>query len=178
MGKLRRIGIDGPPEDEPKSTVVNFPGTTPKKKKGNKGEMTQAKYLPEEADTELFKVVALGSASTAKMPVTRFIRAMIEADGFLARAASKLGIHYSTLKKYMKENPKLKTLAEDIQEMLLDLAESQLKKSIKSGNLGAIQYYLNCKGRHRGWISDPKQIPTTEKTPVFVFKKAEAKKVG
>lgn len=180
MGKLRRVGLNGNGGEgkiaRPNLHVVPFPAG---KGKAEETDFTKVKYQPEAFNSDLFQVISLGSSSSGrKIPLTKFVRALIEADGFLARAAAKMGIHYSTLKKHMKEYPKLKQLVEDINEMMLDLTESRLKAQIKAGNLGAIQYYLNCKGRHRGWISDPKALQPQERTPVFIFKKAEGRKAS
>ena len=81
-------------------------------------------------------------------------RAIIQADGYITRAARILKLNYATLKKLIEKTPSLKALLTEVIESTNDLAESKLKQQIAAGNLAAIIFQLKCKARHRGWIED------------------------
>lgn len=49
------------------------------------------------------------------------------------------------------KNPKFKQKCDEILDGLIDYAESALIIAIKRGSLGAICYFLNNKGKRRGW---------------------------
>jgi hypothetical protein len=91
-------------------------------------------------------------ARTDKFTIDEIARALDECKGFITLAAKRLGCHYSTITTYIKKNPKLEIIVKNIQESHLDNAEFQLLKKINAGDLGAICFYLKCKGKHRGYM--------------------------
>lgn len=78
--------------------------------------------------------------------------ALEETKGFLTLAAKRLGCHYTTIQQYIKKFPELKDIVLHIQESHLDSAEFALLKKINQGDLGAICFYLKCKGKQRGYV--------------------------
>jgi|SRR3989344_1300038 len=79
--------------------------------------------------------------------------ALTATGGFVSSAAVKLNCNPSTLyANYFKKYPGLETHLKDIREEYLDLAESELIKKVRTGDLGAICFYLKCQGKQRGWI--------------------------
>ena len=57
------------------------------------------------------------------------------------------------LKRLLGERyPELEDLRDEIDEATLDLAESGMKGHLKSKNLDAIKYYLERKGKGRGYV--------------------------
>ena len=73
--------------------------------------------------------------------------------------------HYDWLDKSDTYKKEIKELEND----LLDLAEGELLKLIKSGDRSSIFYYLNNKGRERGYM--PKtELQHTLKTEKGIFK--------
>ena len=76
-------------------------------------------------------------------------------DGNIQQCAILLGLSYSVLYKWLKNNPQLWMLRQEIIDKNLDECESQLMSLIKAGNLGAIMFYLKCQGKRRGWIEKP-----------------------
>lgn len=67
-------------------------------------------------------------------------------------------IHY----EWMKEDPEYKAAIDDISEMAIDFAESQLHKKINGGDTASILFYLKCKAKARGYI-ERSEIESTHK---------------
>lgn len=72
--------------------------------------------------------------------------------GWLSVTAKALHIPLRTLEYIICEKyPSLQDTVMECTEMYNDLAESQVVKSIKRGELDACKYWLNNKGKGRGW---------------------------
>jgi hypothetical protein len=52
----------------------------------------------------------------------------------------------------MKQDDVYKESVEDIENIALDFAESQLHKQIKEGNTSGTIFYLKTKGKRRGYV--------------------------
>lgn len=78
--------------------------------------------------------------------------AIRKAGGFISHAAKQLGISQPALSKRIGRSARLKQVLDDTREQYLDLAESKLLKKIQDEDLGAICFYLKCKGKERGYI--------------------------
>lgn len=79
---------------------------------------------------------------TIKMGLSRFVS--------VYQIAAKIGCGYSTLKKYIKENPELLEVQEDAQKGELEYVKGKLLSKISAGSLGAMCFYLERKG---GWTN-------------------------
>lgn len=84
--------------------------------------------------------------------------------GFISYAAEALGVTHSAISQRVKRSAHLQKVVYDIQESCLDLAETKLLGKIKSGDLGAICFYLKCKGKKRGYIEKQQFEDVTPKT--------------
>jgi len=85
------------------------------------------------------------------------IKALTESLGNIALACKKLEISRQTYYNILKEDLNFVKEVNEIQETALDFVESKLMKAIEKGNITAIIYFLNNKGRMRGYsygISD------------------------
>ncbi len=58
----------------------------------------------------------------------------------------------STFYRYYKTDDEFKKAVDDIGEIALDIAESEMWKLIKDGNVPMILFYLKCKGKNRGYV--------------------------
>jgi len=59
----------------------------------------------------------------------------------------------STISNWTRGSKDFAALRKEIEESMIDLAESKLMEMIKKGdNLGAICFFLKCKGKHRGYV--------------------------
>jgi len=72
--------------------------------------------------------------------------------GFTTYAAKRLGVTYQAIHARIKRSPYLQRTLIEIRESYLDLTEHALIKKIKSDDLGAICFFLKCKGKERGYV--------------------------
>jgi hypothetical protein len=83
-------------------------------------------------------------------------RAMVEAMeqslGVVTTACKKVGIGRTTYYEYYNTDSKFKAEIDDLQNVAIDFAESQLHKQIKDGNTSATIFYLKTKGKSRGYV--------------------------
>jgi len=83
-------------------------------------------------------------------------KAMVEALekslGIVTTACKQVGIARSTHYEWMESDPEYKAAVEDISEIAIDFAESQLQRRIKDGSDTAIIFYMKTKGKRRGYI--------------------------
>ena len=82
---------------------------------------------------------------------TRFIKALTGTFGYIMPACRQCNIAHSTVYRWMQDDPEFSRKVREAQNVQLDVAEFQLAKLINEGNPQAIMYYLNNKGRDRGW---------------------------
>jgi hypothetical protein len=72
--------------------------------------------------------------------------------GVVTTAVRQVGIARSTFYKWLSEDEDFKREVDDIQEIALDFAESQLHKQIKEGSTTATIFLLKTKGKRRGYV--------------------------
>lgn len=80
------------------------------------------------------------------------IQALEKHLGVVTTACKTVGIDRTTHYRWLKEDESYKEATEDIENVSLDFAESQLLKQIKDGNTTATIFYLKTKGKKRGYI--------------------------
>jgi len=80
------------------------------------------------------------------------LEALEKSLGVVTTAVRQVGISRSTFYKWMTEDLEFKNQVEDIQEIALDFAESQLHKQIKDGSTAATIFLLKTKGKKRGYV--------------------------
>ena len=92
----------------------------------------------------------------------QIVQAIDTKNGNITEAAKGLNISRATLYNYVNASPTLQEATHQTRESLLDFAESQLKKNIEAGKETSLIYFMNCKGRHRGY-GNFKQIEIIDK---------------
>ncbi len=145
------------------------------RKKERADQIAQKTQEMEEKDqlsaTELRVKKEAGKLKVHTIPPTteEIAQALENKMGFIAHAAQVLGWSTTWLLRRIKNDPDLQEQLNDIRNIKLDFAESQLEKLIKGGNLTAIIYFLKCKGSDRGWNNDNAKGDTRrdEKPAVF-----------
>jgi len=80
------------------------------------------------------------------------IAALEQTLGVVTTACTKADIPRSTFYKWYNEDLSFKKDVDDIQNITLDFAESQLFKQIKDNNTTATIFFLKTKGKNRGYI--------------------------
>lgn len=66
-------------------------------------------------------------------------------------ACKSIGLARSTFYEWLKDDS-FKQAVNEIQEVAIDFAESQLHKQIADGNTSATIFYLKTKGKKRGFV--------------------------
>jgi|TARA_Y100000033_G_C2752387_1_gene114606 predicted DNA-binding transcriptional regulator AlpA len=80
------------------------------------------------------------------------LEALEQSLGVVTSACKKIGIGRTTFYGWLKEDPEFKKQVDDISNIALDFAESQLHQQIKKGNTSATIFYLKTKGKKRGYV--------------------------
>jgi hypothetical protein len=86
------------------------------------------------------------------LTISQIDNGMRATGGFLTYTAKKLGVTYNAIYARIQKSPQLKRTQAEIQESYLDLTEHSLIKKIKDEDLGAICFFLKCKGKSRGYV--------------------------
>jgi hypothetical protein len=63
-----------------------------------------------------------------------------------------VGVGRTTYYEYYNTDPDFKKEIDELSNVALDFAESQLHKQIKEGNTSATIFYLKTKGKERGYV--------------------------
>lgn len=80
------------------------------------------------------------------------IEALEKTLGVVTLACKQVGIDRTTFYRYVKEDEEFAAAVRDVDEVVLDFAESQLHKQIRENNTAATIFYLKTKGKKRGYI--------------------------
>ena len=72
--------------------------------------------------------------------------------GVVTSACKSVGIARQTHYEWMKEDILYKTAVDELSDVAIDFAESQLHKQIREGNSTATIFFLKTKGKKRGYI--------------------------
>lgn len=98
--------------------------------------------------------------------------ALHKSGGFVSQAAKGLNVTASNVYARIKKSARLQEVKREIDESYLDVAEHRLIKEIGEGNLGAICFYLKCKGKQRGYV-EKQQIEMNQQGPIVIETTAE-----
>ena len=80
------------------------------------------------------------------------IKAMEKCLGVVSIACKVVGIDRATHYRWMKSDSEYKEIIDDVENLVIDFAESQLHKQIQDGNTAATIFYLKTKGKPRGYV--------------------------
>ena len=90
------------------------------------------------------------------------IEALEKSLGIVTTAAKVAGIERTTHYRWIREDPEYAADVEDISNVALDFAESQLHKRIKGESDTAIIFFLKTKGKNRGYVEKREVDHTTK----------------
>ncbi len=79
------------------------------------------------------------------------VKAVRGSGGFVTEIARRIGCTRATIYKYKRQYKAIADAIFEEKEHLLDTAESELLKKIKSGNMTGIIFYLKTQGYKRGY---------------------------
>jgi hypothetical protein len=80
------------------------------------------------------------------------IEALEKSLGVVTTACKTVGISRQTHYEWLKEDEQYRKAVDDISDVALDFAESQLHKQIQNGEVSSTIFYLKTKGKKRGYI--------------------------
>lgn len=80
------------------------------------------------------------------------LEALEKSLGVVTTACKSVGLDRGTFYRYYNEDAAFKALVDDLENVALDFAESQLHKQIQRGEVSSTIFYLKTKGKHRGYI--------------------------
>jgi ACT domain-containing protein len=106
------------------------------------------------------------------------LKALEKSMGIVSKACKIVDLDRSTFYKYYNEDEEFKNDVDNMQDYVLDFAESKLLENIKDKKETSIIFYLKTKGRKRGYIEKIEQDITTKgkeigHTPVINFVKSD-----
>lgn len=81
----------------------------------------------------------------------KFIEALMKSGGVLKPACEALHMSRQTVLDWRKADPDFDKACGEAIEVFLDEAEGKLYAAVRRGNLKAIKYFLDRKGRSRGY---------------------------
>lgn len=105
----------------------------------------------------------------AKVTDAQLKKAITDADGVLSEVARALGIDRKTVYNRIEQSEDLQATVEQARETLTDVAEFELGKAIRAGNMTAIIFHLKGSptGRKRGY-SERTEITGLDGGPIVV----------
>ena len=95
-----------------------------------------------------------------------FLSAFIPKAGIIYEVCEAAGIARRTYQVWRKEDQEFHSAICEMEEQLLDLAESKLMAKIKEGNMTAVIFFLKCKGKARGYI-ERQEVTGADGSPLY-----------
>ncbi len=80
------------------------------------------------------------------------LEALEKSLGVVTSACKSVGIGRTQFYTWLKEDEAFRVSVEDVENIALDFAESQLHQQIKAQNTTATIFFLKTKGKKRGYI--------------------------
>jgi hypothetical protein len=106
--------------------------------------------MPKQAKAKQTKAV-IDTNQDLTLKKRAMIAALEKTLGVVTQATTAVGISRTQHYNWLKDDPEYAQAVNDVFEMSLDFAESKLFLAIKRDELQAIFYYLNNKGKRRGY---------------------------
>ena len=79
------------------------------------------------------------------------LEALKSSRGIVSAACEVVGVDRSTYYRYYNDDEVFRNECNDIENLVIDFAESKLYEQIKGNNITAIIFYLKTKGKRRGY---------------------------
>ena len=104
------------------------------------------------------------------------LEALEKSLGVVTTACKIVDCNRSTLYKYYNNDQDFKASVDELQNLTLDFAESQLHQQIKDGNTTATIFYLKTKGKKRGYV-ERKEVEMTAEVSTSKLSNEARKKI-
>ena len=107
----------------------------------------------------------------------KFIEQLKKSGGILKPACESMHVSRQTILDWRKDDSDFDRACAETCELFLDEAESRLYAAVRRGNLKAIKFYLERKGRSRGYdLHQDIDLTATVLRPRVVFEGEEEEK--
>jgi hypothetical protein len=93
----------------------------------------------------------LTMSKVSKLTKEQFLAAVQGSGGLVGTMAGTLGVDRETIERAMQKWPEVSEAFQMESEELLDLAERNIHQAIKAGDVEVSRWYLERKGRERGY---------------------------
>ena len=93
-----------------------------------------------------------GKSTHRHYKTAEIIEALKATGGMVYMAARKLGCDPSTIHVRAKTSPEIQAAIDNARGDMLDMAEHELKKAVRGGDMTAIIFTLKTIGKHRGYV--------------------------
>ena len=103
------------------------------------------------------------------------LEALEKSLGVVTSACKIVDCNRSTFYKYYNNDQDFRASVDELQNLTLDFAESQLHKQIKDGNTTATIFYLKTKGKKRGYVERREVEMTAEVSTSKISNEAKKK---
>ena len=87
-----------------------------------------------------------------RLTIAKVVRAIEAENGYITRAAKRLGVDAQTIYNYRDRYPAVALAIEESREQRHDLVENALMNRIGEGDTTAIIFYLKCQAKGRGYV--------------------------
>jgi len=104
------------------------------------------------------------------------LEALEKSLGVVTTACKIVDCNRSTFYKYYNNDQDFKASVDELQNLTLDFAESQLHQQIKDGNTTATIFYLKTKGKKRGYV-ERKEVEMTAQVSTSKISDEARKKI-
>ena len=95
------------------------------------------------------------------------LEALEKTLGIVTTACKVVGVQRGTFYRYYNEDKDFAKAVKEIENVVLDFAESQLHKQIKDNNTSSTIFYLKTKGKNRGYV-ERQEITGKEGEPIQI----------
>ena len=96
----------------------------------------------------------------------KVLEALEKSFGVVTTACKAVSVSRTQFYQWLKDDAEFKKQVDDINNIALDMAESQLHKQIINGNTSATIFYLKTKGKNRGYV-ERQELTGFEGTKLF-----------
>jgi len=107
---------------------------------------------------------------------TNLLEALEKSLGVVTTACKIVDCNRSTFYKYYNNDQDFRASVDELQNLTLDFAESQLHQQIKDGNTTATIFYLKTKGKKRGYV-ERKEVEMTAQVSTSKISDEAKKKI-
>lgn len=105
--------------------------------------------------------------SSAKKRKSVFLEVLRKKAGNISEACKAINIDRKTYWHWRKKDPVFLEQCEEVQENLIDFAESKLLQGIQEGNTTLIIFFLKTKAKHRGYVENS-ELYKNKDIPIIV----------